>query len=149
MSKGTISSTTTPSVAKLQLPDIQEHLEKEYSTLSIRDLVNTCHLLAVANHWWHEEDGTPKELNFGERIALMHSELSEGLEGFRKNLPSDHIPGFSMVEEEFADTMIRIADTAQAMKMDLNAAIKAKLLYNLTRPDHKIENRNAEGGKKF
>lgn len=72
--------------------------------------------------------------NTGEKIALMHSELSEALEADRKSLPSDHIEGFSGVEEELADVMIRILDFAGHHDLRLAEAFTAKLLFNLTRP---------------
>ena len=60
---------------------------------------------ARAHGWWDAER------NNGEMIALMHSELSEALEAERHgNPPSDHIPKFSGMEEEFADVIIRIMD---------------------------------------
>lgn len=72
--------------------------------------------------------------NNGEMIALMHSELSEALEGDRHhNPPSDHIPEFSALEEEMADTVIRIADFAEYRKLRLAEAIVAKLKYNAGR----------------
>lgn len=70
----------------------------------------------------------------GEMIALMHSELSEALEYYRKgNGPSDHIM-FSGLEEEFADVIIRILDTAHKMNLHLGAAILAKMNFNESRP---------------
>jgi len=82
--------------------------------------------------------------NLGEQIALMHSELSEGLEYERKNpgAPSDHIPGFTGLEEEFADVLIRIFDTSAQRKLRLGEAVLAKMAFNATRP-HK------HGGKRF
>jgi NTP pyrophosphatase (non-canonical NTP hydrolase) len=72
--------------------------------------------------------------NDGEKIALMHSELSEGLEAVRKDLESDHIPGFSGIEEELADTIIRIVDYAVQKDLRLGEAVFAKMRFNLTRP---------------
>lgn len=72
--------------------------------------------------------------NTGEKIALMHSELSEALEADRKNLQSDHIPDFTGVEEELADVLIRIFDFAGYHELNLGAAFIAKMQFNLTRP---------------
>lgn len=116
----------------------------------IDDLCEQCHMSSVAAGWWHDlETGEPKPLNFGERIALMHSELSEALEGDRKSDMSDKIPEFTAVEEEFADALIRIFDTAGARKLRLGEAFQAKMRYNRTRLDHTLEARAAAGGKKF
>ena len=82
------------------------------------------------------------ERNEGEMIALMHSELSEGLEGLRKNLASDHIEGFSMIEEEFADVIIRIMDHAKKHGYRVGEAIIRKIEFNAGR-EYK------HGGKKF
>lgn len=72
--------------------------------------------------------------NTGEKIALMHSELSEALEADRKSLSAEHIEGFTGVEEELADAVIRILDFAGHHNLRLGEAIAAKMQYNLTRP---------------
>ena len=54
-----------------------------------------------------------------------------------------------MVEVELADAVIRILDLSGKLDLDLMGAIKEKMEYNSTRADHKRENRNKEGGKKF
>lgn len=79
----------------------------------------------------------------------MHSELSEALEGWRKNLMDDHLPNRKMIEVELADCIIRILDTAEAEGLDIAGAMKEKFAYNQVRQDHKIENRKAANGKKI
>lgn len=72
---------------------------------------------------------------FGTKIALIHSELSEALEADRKQIAADeHIPQFTGVEAELADAVIRILDLAGARRIRLAEAVIAKLQFNLTRP---------------
>jgi hypothetical protein len=99
--------------------------------------------LNVACGWYS------KPRTFGEGIALIHSEISEALEGGRKGLMDDHLPERSMVEVEFADAIIRILDEGSRQECDVAGALKEKFLYNQSREDHKLENREKEGGKKF
>jgi NTP pyrophosphatase (non-canonical NTP hydrolase) len=93
---------------------------------------------------WHDK---PREI--GTLIALCHSELSEALEGARKDLMDDHLPTRKMLEVELADTIIRILDLAGSLDLDVAGAIAAKHEYNASRSDHKKENRQKEGGKSF
>ena len=84
-----------------------------------------------------------------EKLALIHSEVSEAMEGARKNLMDDKLPHRKMIEVELADAVIRILDLAGALQLDLAGAIQEKLAYNAVREDHKVENRKAEGGKSY
>lgn len=107
------------------------------------------HATAMNAGWYRNpETGEPIVRNFGEVVSLMHSELSEALEAHRKGLRDDKLPHRSGIEVEFADCIIRILDTAQALDLDVAGAIIEKNRFNRTRADHKLEVR-AAGGKKY
>lgn len=83
------------------------------------------------------------------KLALIHSEVSEALEGVRRGKMDDHLPHRPSVEVELADTLIRIFDLAGYLGLDLGGAFVEKRRYNATRIDHTPEARAAAGGKKF
>lgn len=116
----------------------------------INELRDACYQ-ASYNAGWHTnlETGELLNRNKAEMICLMHSELSEAMEGERKNLMDDHLPNRPMVEVEMADAVIRIMDYCGRFGYDIGGAVVDKLAYNAKRADHKIENRVKEGGKKF
>lgn len=99
---------------------------------------------------WYKDPATGKDIerNFGEVIALMHSELSEALEADRKGLMDDKLPHRDGREVELADCIIRILDTAAALNLDIAGALIEKNRFNAQRADHKLKNR-ANGGKKY
>ncbi len=101
-----------------------------------RQIQKEVYQTATEKGWWNVE----REI--GTQIALMHSELSEALEGIREDKRSDKIPEFLAIEEEFADVIIRIMDTSEYYEYRVAEALIAKMKYNKNR-----EYRH--GGKKF
>lgn len=116
----------------------------------IYDLMNISHAVASARGWWTDKaSGQLESRSIGELYALMHSELSEGLEGVRSEIPSTKIPSFTNEEEELADLLHRVFDYAKARNLNLGDAFVAKASYNINREDHSAEARSAAGGKEF
>lgn len=83
-----------------------------------------------------EEQEVREKANVGEKIALIHSELSEALEAERRTISEqdNNCPAFSNFSIELADAVIRIMDLAEAMGVPLGEAIVAKMKYNRKRP---------------
>jgi NTP pyrophosphatase (non-canonical NTP hydrolase) len=133
-----------------------------YALNYFRDL---CHSTSIKAGWWKEIENLTvfmrshgvdsRLLRFmtaqvvGTKTALIHSEISEALEGYRKDAQDDHLPAFKSVDVELADALIRIFDLAGYLGCDLAGAVEAKMRYNRTRADHTAAARNAPGGKQF
>lgn len=105
--------------------------------MTIAELIEQAHATALEKGWWSEPERT-----FGDQVALCHSELSEALEEFRVHgldreqflyttLDSPGKP--EGIAAEFADVLVRIADTCGRYGIPLEQALAAKLAYNKTR----------------
>lgn len=118
-------------------------------------LVKICHEAASNAGWWAcpktGERSAPEYIQqlVPTKLMLIVSEVSEAMEGHRKDKMDDHLPHRKAMEVELADAVIRIADLAGALNLDLGAALAEKMAYNAQRADHKLENRMKEGGKKY
>jgi NTP pyrophosphatase (non-canonical NTP hydrolase) len=104
-----------------------------------------------ANKRWWRDLATNKQIerNVGELLMLTVSELSEAMEGHRKNLMDDKLPHRRMFEVELADAIIRIFDLAGGLNLDLGGAYVEKMEYNASREDHTREARMKDNGKKY
>jgi hypothetical protein len=169
--------------------------------MNLLELQTKIHEQNKAVGWWDN----PRP--FSTFACLFHSELSEAMEGDRKNLMDDHLPEYEMFWVEVADFVIRVLDfmgyveftkhrevtdhgyqsrmyflegmhehvsyasrsyrngqpylsgMAWAIQacfaaslgegVDLEKIILEKTAYNLTRADHKRENRALDNGKKY
>jgi hypothetical protein len=114
---------------------------------TLNDYAKECH--AANFNWWHDAHGRKLERNKAELLCLVHSEISECMEGERKSLMDDKLPHRRMAEVELADAVIRILDYCAAFGYDLEGAFREKMAFNKTRADHTHAARAAAGGKKW
>jgi hypothetical protein len=125
--------------------------QKEKLLLTENAITALCSLIHELNQkWWCDVvTGEPIQRNVGEMLCLVHSEISEALEGHRKGLMDDKLKHRPMLEVELADAVIRIADISAGLGLDLAGAVIEKCQYNATRHDHTAAARLASGGKKY
>jgi NTP pyrophosphatase (non-canonical NTP hydrolase) len=116
--------------------------------MNLNDYAAAAH--TANDKWWRDiRTGERIQRNKGELLALIHSEISEALEGERKNLMDDKLPHRRMAEVELVDALIRIFDYAGAHGYDLEGAYQEKMAFNASRADHTHEARAAQNGKQF
>lgn len=93
------------------------------------NLAKDVHSNAVNKGFWESE------INVGEKLCLIHEEISEALSAIRSGNPQDEkVPSFKNFEVELADAIIRIMDLAQGLGLDVGGAVIAKHEYNKGRP---------------
>ena len=117
---------------------------------AITDISTIIHQSCVDAGWYTNlDDGEPLVRNVPEMLCLIHSEISEALEGYRKGLKDDHLPEYDNIDVELADAVIRIFDLCGYLGIEIGEVIRDKFDYNQIREDHKITNRLKDGGKKI
>lgn len=99
--------------------------------MSLDLMARQVHLIAKSKGFW---DGDVTYDKIGNKLALVHSEVTEVLEAIRKDQGQDK------VVEEMADIIIRLVDLYQAMvntgqiKDSLDFTLDKKIMKNMERP---------------
>jgi len=109
----------------------------------IRDVARKVYSLAKEKGWYDDRDTTLRE-NVAIALINIHGEVSEAWEAYRHGtlfapcdksdkLSSLGLPILTSLEEELADIVIRVFDTAEHFKIDIQKAIEVKHAFNATR----------------
>ena len=105
---------------------------KDYSmNYTLQDIADRCYQIAEDKGWHKSKD----QINIPERLALIHSEVSEALEDYRDGHMFTELDNRKPVgfPTELADIIIRTLDLAYMLGIDIDAAVQEKLAFNATR----------------
>lgn len=103
---------------------------------TLETLAKEIHAFNVDKGWW--DDYPVKTDRFDTAMMLVTSELSESMEGCRKNLMDDKVPQYRMFDVELADAMIRLLDLAGAYEIETfgrSSAVDTEPLIDSTQPE--------------
>lgn len=100
--------------------------------MNLNDLSDDIHQTAKSKGWW------PENQNIPEKLAMIHSEVSEALDEYRNGnaLRTYYTTGQKPegMPSELADIIIRTLDLAGFLEIDIAHHVREKHAFNKTRP---------------
>jgi NTP pyrophosphatase (non-canonical NTP hydrolase) len=100
--------------------------------MSVSKILEEIEKLARSKNW----GSTPENVNIPEKFALIHTEVAEAFEAYRRG----NLNGKDGVSEELADIVIRTFHLCLILNVDIDKQIRQKIVRNYDRTwDHPNE----------